>query len=613
MSCHTSRPSSHLPPFQIVDHKALDTSTAMEVNLVIKSLILREGQFDCIFFEGIRAEEEITDSVRFVLPKFHDTLIGEVRIVLKKSAFPWPMCVGVAVLRNSSFRTEEEGKRYTASILHRRYYGRASSHEFVEREMVGEIEYEFTRKMLDDPEAMQKHKSVGVVEKMFEFFLSEEKAGMMLSIKKLMDYLSSGSHNCRVNIFVGAVLLESHMSKLNARHSSNIELALRAEDKSDGSGMRESVERAINEKGLTGPNAVTIERAFEIIGADTEKDPKDHFELLMVNEGYKICTLQMLLRLRRLFCFALASYANSWIGHFLEPQRRVEGAIPDDRRKVLEMADIEDSELLRICLGPTEVVQHIVFYDKSERRLVVSFKGTTNSEETLQDINCEYAEFGDGYVHKGIREYASIFIRKHLDRVRELARAVESTKLLLTGHSLGGAISILLKIIADHENLLEGIETEVVAFSSPPVLSLELARRPCEGITIINYGNDIISRMSFGSILDLKYLCCSIGENNASLLLDRQIGGDIKTVMDHLKKSALHPKLYSPRKLIHLKRIRCTLNDNRNPILAYREVEPEFFEEIILIKHAGKHHAPSHIIDVLDCGVRQYSSTGRGK
>lgn len=570
----------------------------MQISLRIRGIEVPEDAYETLVAEYCGTEASFVDSIVLTFTKFHDTVLGDTRILLRKSAFPWDLCNGVVLLSNSFLRSADESREHSADILHSRYLNKAASYDFQRKETVGVLHYTISRRIFEAEKLLPGSGDSGFVQRMFGFLISERKAGIMLNVKKLMDHINSGSHGCRLRILFGGVMIEKYLAEINDSFTRNIKLVLEVDE--------DNLPRILRDSACSTASKCGMKRLFRVKLLETEggagsRSPS--ITRILSSEGYRICTLPILLRMKQLFYFAMGSYAHSWPSMFINIQRQVSDSIPGGRKAVLEILGIENNDLLCICLSPLETVQHVVFYDRVGDRVVVSFKGTTNSEDTIQDINCEYALFCGGFVHNGFKTQAALFIEKYISQVADILRKTRSTRLLLVGHSLGGAISILVNIMLQRMGLLRDIEVETVAFSSPPVVSEDVARQYRERITVVNYGNDMIPRMSYGSILDLKFLCCSIGERHGPLDAPESIEDEVETVLAHLRDSALHPKLYFPGELIHVKRIRCSLNENVNPLVVFRTVDMRFFEEIILIKHAPKHHTVGHFGDVVKEGI----------
>nr|AGE95217.1 hypothetical protein ECU04_0320 [Encephalitozoon cuniculi] len=586
----------------------------MEICLKIKKVDVPENTYDTLVLNYDGEDVVFEDMVVMTFKKFHSTVIGDSKILLMKNSFPWALCTGVVLLRHSFFRDGDEGREHWSQILHGKYRDKASSYDFEAREVVGKMQYEFTRRMHRARDMQEEDEISGFVQKVFGFFFSSEKAGTILSIRKLMNYVNSGSHGCRLNILFGGLLIEKTIAELNSQFTRDVDLALEvSHDRlprifSDADHAKDPLDSKRDGPKETGAGEarlfkLRLPRCSPLHNKDGTNDGSMRISETLSSDGYLLCNLQMLRKIKKLFYFTMGSYANSWPSMFLTPQAVVDESVPKDRKAVLRLLGIEDRDLLCINLEPSEVVQYIIFRDRENGRVMVSFKGTTNSEETIQDINCEYTEFSSGFVHNGFKRLSTHFISRHIGAIEKILEELGIKKLTLLGHSLGGAIAALVKIMIEEMNLLKDVDVEVIVFSSPPVVSEEVASRFSDGITVINYGNDIIPRMSYGSVLDLKFLCCSIGERHSPLDSTEDVGKEMDLVLSYLRSTRMYPKLYFPGELIHIKRIRCSLNKNENPIVVFKSVDRKFFDHIVLIKHAAKHHMMSHIASVIDEGI----------
>ncbi|ELQ75015.1 putative lipase/calmodulin-binding heat-shock protein [Trachipleistophora hominis] len=250
------------------------------------------------------------------------------------------------------------------------------------------------------------------------------------------------------------------------------------------------------------------------------------------------------------------------------------------RARILSFLNIKDSNLLEIKLN--DAVPHLKFIHKN--KLVVSFRGTESAEDILADVSCDYVEFLDGYAHRGILELAKKFLEEHENVINCYMKTMKLKKIVFVGHSLGGAIASLVSILLTIKNCT--YPTSVMSFSSPPFLSYNLAKR-FNSVRIFVLGSDVFPRLSYGSVLDFKYLTAAIGtadnlikENDARLL--RLF---IKKVKKHLRRSELHPKLFLPGRIYHMRADR--------HYLYVSKVKRTSFDGIIVDADFFKDHMPS--------------------
>ncbi|KAM0676643.1 hypothetical protein BDAP_002755 [Binucleata daphniae] len=244
------------------------------------------------------------------------------------------------------------------------------------------------------------------------------------------------------------------------------------------------------------------------------------------------------------YYFSIAVYTNKLLFYQIKKRKTVDN-VKKNRKRILEYLNIENEDLLEINLSSKKSsVKHIMFYDKTENTIVVSFRGTQSHHDALNDIDCEYVEFYDGFAHSGILNVAKKFIKEHIELLKKCAEKRKTNKILFTGHSLGGAISAFVYILVIENLLLTNYECKAICFSSPPIVSINFCSK-YKNITNIIYENDIVPRLSFGSLNDLKYLAISIGKDNLDIK-------KLSKISKYLIKKDLNPKLYLPGCIYHV-------------------------------------------------------------
>lgn len=133
----------------------------------------------------------------------------------------------------------------------------------------------------------------------------------------------------------------------------------------------------------------------------------------------------------------------------------------------------------------------------------------------------------------------------------------------------------------------------VITFQSPPVVSSNLCDSHQVNILNIVFGADIISRLSFGSLLDLKFLAISIAKVKDKLD-DFELSQYIKEVKAYLLQTDIHPKLYLPGKIYHI------LNE-KVPIV--KELNFRAFSDIIVDRFCFFDHSLTSLIKAFEKGA----------
>ncbi|KAK6090779.1 hypothetical protein P3W45_000024 [Vairimorpha bombi] len=350
------------------------------------------------------------------------------------------------------------------------------------------------------------------------------------------------------------------------------------------------------------PNKINID--------EIQKIPSDTRSVLDVldNNDYVICHKKLIKEIIDNFYYSVGSYGNSWATTFCKRRRKVDQNISMDsnRRAILEFLDIDNNRLLSVQFADENIPEHIIFYEKEMNRLVVSFKGTSTSDEALKDLNCRYTKFYEGYAHKGIKHMAYAFVKNKTKELFEMAENCKTKNILFTGHSLGGSLAVMVHLIYERQEISKLFNIVTIAFSAAPTVSYNIANMPHKNLYVLNYGNDFVPRLSYGSFSEMKYTACSIGDNSRFLFSPENIEDDLRIIREHVKKNNLYPKLYTPGLVYHFKRINVVKKKRKISLLLYKKVSLAFYEHMVVIKHATMHHMLPHILKVFSQGMNDW-------
>ena len=134
-----------------------------------------------------------------------------------------------------------------------------------------------------------------------------------------------------------------------------------------------------------------------------------------------------------------------------------------------------DSRLLQAWEGQVAGLDSLIAYRESKKQLVVAFSGTSSIKQSIYDLRfrklphpvCRGCGVHSGFwrIYKGIRSRA-------LEGISEGMKMYEVKELVVTGHSLGGAVASLLAfdlLTAEDvpRSLLDGVILKLVGFGSP--------------------------------------------------------------------------------------------------------------------------------------------------
>jgi predicted lipase len=102
----------------------------------------------------------------------------------------------------------------------------------------------------------------------------------------------------------------------------------------------------------------------------------------------------------------------------------------------------------------------------TEDEIYLVFPGTDSETDILTDVTFELVRYGSGHVHRSFLDVAQKTYPKIIEAVKRLLAFKPDAKVIVTGHSLGGALAML------YAEMLrgDGIEvTQLITFGQPRV------------------------------------------------------------------------------------------------------------------------------------------------
>jgi hypothetical protein len=145
---------------------------------------------------------------------------------------------------------------------------------------------------------------------------------------------------------------------------------------------------------------------------------------------------------------------------------------------------------------------HFVALDRRHGMVVVALRGTVNLLDSLTNLTCATARLpGGGAAHEGMLAAARELAAGPVGAaVGALTAAHPTFRLRVTGHSQGaGVAALLVHLWAQRYPSVRGF-----AFAPPCVLALPAARALAARFTSVVLGDDLICRLSLGSVEDLR-------------------------------------------------------------------------------------------------------------
>ncbi|KAM7201432.1 hypothetical protein V8F20_004896 [Naviculisporaceae sp. PSN 640] len=278
----------------------------------------------------------------------------------------------------------------------------------------------------------------------------------------------------------------------------------------------------------------------------------------------------LLRNITRFMRFASASYGSNFLKIMgIAKEMPILRALDDTHHELRSFAHHTQSEPNSILLssfvdpqggsdatGSTNTgvpLVHYISLDHESKAVVLACRGTLGFEDVLADMTCDYDDLvwrGKTYkVHKGIHASAQRLLYGGDGRVLyTLKQALEQNPdygLVLTGHSLGGAVTALLgvmlseptsgtsfiissephtKLLGDgstttagpprHVCLPSGRPVHVYAYGPPSTMSASLSTATRGLITSIVNGNDMVPYLSLGVLHDFQAMALAFKTDN---------------------------------------------------------------------------------------------------
>ncbi|PJF18090.1 hypothetical protein PSACC_02113 [Paramicrosporidium saccamoebae] len=278
-------------------------------------------------------------------------------------------------------------------------------------------------------------------------------------------------------------------------------------------------------------------------------------------------------------------------------------------RAVTEYLQLEPQDMLICDLDQTKLFRPN-FYIAIDRRLsavILSIRGTMSIRDTLTDLSFEYVAWNGGIAHSGMLAAAQWFLDNIASQLIVFAQEYDLQQIIITGHSLGGATASLTTIMISEDltrrnawpQTRDGKPMKIHCYSygTPAVLSANLTERYLDLIDSFIVGDDLVPRLSYGTLADLQTLIMYAAEvgrasdllgnyNNASLFQKLEI---CRRVIQEGKK-VLNPKLRIPGRVHHIQTIKAPGGKT------YTVVDtcgPERFLEIAFRRNMLLDHLPS--------------------
>ncbi|KAF9113274.1 hypothetical protein BGX27_001919 [Mortierella sp. AM989] len=200
-----------------------------------------------------------------------------------------------------------------------------------------------------------------------------------------------------------------------------------------------------------------------------------------------------------------------------------------DHACAIDFLRIPKEDLLAFEFHASKVFHpsYYVALDRATNSIVLAIRGTMSAFDTLTDLVCEYQQWKGGLVHGGMKTSAEWFMKNLVPQIVAYISKHKVSALYIVGHSLGGGTaSILTMMLMDHQHefqsLVEGnFRIQCHAYAPACSVSKDLADKYRDNIRCYVYEDDIVSRLSYGSMMDVKTMMLGAVEAAAHMGLTK--------------------------------------------------------------------------------------------
>ncbi|KAG0748163.1 hypothetical protein G6F57_004635 [Rhizopus arrhizus] len=317
----------------------------------------------------------------------------------------------------------------------------------------------------------------------------------------------------------------------------------------------------------------------------------------------------------RFWKFSVASYGWKGLNFIGKGNGILSDAIREhsDAKSIIEYLMIPKEDLLAYEFRSAEAFRpsYFIARDRFTNSIVLSIRGTMSLMDTLTDLVCEYEPWKGGFVHSGMKHSAVWFFQYVVPQLKAFMNEHEASCLIVVGHSLGAATAaILTDMLIDHlkefQEKIEGFNLKCFGYAPACGLSLELAEKHKDVIQSFVFADDIASKMSYGSMMDVKELIIASVEaarNTVSateILLGSKVQGEswqriferIGEVRKRLSNGKDNPKLYVAGQIYQF--WADPMSNNKNRIVVEKTNAELVSNEIVVKKSILADHLPTN-------------------
>ncbi|RCH79253.1 hypothetical protein CU098_000645, partial [Rhizopus stolonifer] len=212
----------------------------------------------------------------------------------------------------------------------------------------------------------------------------------------------------------------------------------------------------------------------------------------------------------RFWKFSVASYGWKGLNFIGRGNGILSDAIREhsDAKSIIEYLMIPKEDLLAYEFRSAEAFRpsYFIARDRFTNSIVLSIRGTMSIMDTLTDLVCEYEPWKGGFVHSGMKTDHNLYMLKH-SAVWFFQYVVPQLKALILGAATAAILTdILTDYLHEFQEKIEGFNLKCFCYAPACGLSLELAEKHKDIIQSFVFAEDVASKMSYGSMMDVKEL-----------------------------------------------------------------------------------------------------------
>ncbi|ORY99297.1 hypothetical protein BCR43DRAFT_489056 [Syncephalastrum racemosum] len=331
--------------------------------------------------------------------------------------------------------------------------------------------------------------------------------------------------------------------------------------------------------------------------------------------------------------FSVASYGWKGLNFIGKGNGYISDAMRDhsDTLSILEYLSIPKEDLLAYEFRPAQAFRpsYFIVRDRPTNSIVLVIRGTMSAFDTMTDLVCEYEQWRGGLVHRGMKSSAVWFFRHVAPKLVAYTNEHSTSALYIVGHSLGAAAASILTIMLldfmDEFRKDKSAPFTLRCFGYAPAcgLSLDLAEKYKDHIDSVVFADDVVSKLSYGSAMDLKHLIIASAEaaqtvGLSQLLWTGKPEGELwKAAFDRIAEcrkrcleSLENPRLYVAGRIYQFWLDPAPHNETR--IVIERTDAKRVSSEVIVRRSIVLDHLPTNF-DVAFRRAREALMVGAGK